>query len=142
MDPAAPRERPEDRAWPWVKRRRVSGRIGEGWKKIFPEKETRLKSPEVLKIGDRSIDLGAKKYQTFKDIDRKQVSISKFVMALEKKEEEIKERPPNLKPKPLTPIRTKIRRFEEKDNSPGVSRKYCSIVLDLAKYWRVQFVKF
>ena len=138
----ASRERPEDRARPWVKRRRVSGRIGEGWEKISLEKETRLKSPEVQKIGDRSIDLGAKKYQTFKDIDRKQVSISKFVVALEKKEEEIKERPPNLKPKPLTPIRTKIRRFEEKANSPGVSRKYCSIVLDLAKYWRVQFVKF
>ena len=47
MDPVAPRERPEDRAWPWVKRRRVSGRIGEGWEKISQEKETRLKSPEV-----------------------------------------------------------------------------------------------
>ena len=71
-----------------------------------------------------------------------QVSISKFEVALEKKEEDIKERPPNLKTKPSTPIRTKIRRFEEKDNSRGVSRKYCSIVLDLAKYWRVKFVKF
>ena len=50
-----------------------------------------------------------------------QVSISKFEVALEKKEEDIKERPPNLKTKPSTPIRTKIRRFEEKANSPGVS---------------------
>ena len=49
-----------------------------------------MKSPEVQKVGNRSMGLGAKKYQTFKDIDRKQVSISKFVMALEKKEEEIK----------------------------------------------------
>ena len=86
-----------------------------------------MKSPEVQKIGDRSIDLGANKYQTFKDIDRKQVSISKFVVASEKKEEEIKERPPNLKTKPSTPIRTKIRRFEEKANSPGVSRTSRSI---------------
>ena len=49
------------------------------------------------------------------------------MVALEKKEEEIKERPPNLKPKPSTPIRTKIRRFEEKAYSPGVSRTSRSI---------------
>ena len=42
-DPLAPAENPEDRVWPWVKRRRVSGRIGEGWDKISPEKKAGLK---------------------------------------------------------------------------------------------------
>ena len=55
-------------------------------------------------------------------MDRKQTSISRFVVALEKEEEKYKQRPPELDIKPSTPVRTKVQRFEDGSKSPGLFR--------------------
>ena len=69
----------------------------------------------------RKLDsLEEKKPQSFKDIKRKQISISKFVVALEKKEEYVGEEVN--KSKLSTPVSVRIKRLEEKVRSPGVTR--------------------
>ena len=124
----------EDRVSPWVKRRRVSGRIGEGWDKISPEKEAGLKangkSPEGrMKEGDRLMGTGGGKVKTFKDLVRRQESITKFVVAVERSVGESKE---NQDRSPLsTPVSvsvlSRIKRFERKEDSPRLSRTSRSI---------------
>ena len=46
-DPTPPEE-PEERTWQWVKRRRVSGHLGEGWEKFTPDRSTdpKIKKPQ------------------------------------------------------------------------------------------------
>ena len=81
---------------------------GEGGSREAKEDKT-LKSPEAL--GPRS----------FKDINKRQTLISRFMVALEKEEEKYKQRPPTPKLKPSTPVSTKVLRLEEGTRSPGIS---------------------
>ena len=84
--------------------------------KVREEKQVNPKGDEVLKSPE---NLGP---NCFKELEKKQISISRFVVALEKKVEE-KQRPPapEPKPKPPTPVRTKVWRLEEISRSPGLS---------------------
>ena len=91
MDLMAPMEKPEDRSWPWVKRRRVSGQLGEGWEKISPEKVADMKSHEVQRLQKVDTASEVKKPQCFMDLQRRQELISRFVVALKKQEEKLEE---------------------------------------------------
>ena len=48
-DPAAPIEVSEKRTWPWVKKRRVLGPLGQGWDNFTPEKSPSPKAKRYQK---------------------------------------------------------------------------------------------
>ena len=74
MDPAAPLESPEDRTWPWVKRRRAARPWGQGWERFTPDKTSspNVRKPQSPKEGnpggkDRSPE--AQRAETFPGLD-------------------------------------------------------------------------
>ena len=91
LDQAALMEAPEDRTWPWVKRRRAGGPWGQGWERYTPEKTSSPNVREPLSSkkgspGGKDKCPEAQRPQTFAGLRMKQESISKFVVAVDRLE--------------------------------------------------------
>ena len=114
-DPTLPHEIPEERVEPWVKRRRVPGPYGEGWERVTPERETDKRKQKERE--DESVRDKSQCPQRFADINKRQVLISKFLVAVQERQD-----CPPAQQKQRTPVKERIRRLERKSRevqSPG-----------------------
>ena len=82
-------ETPEERTWPWIKRQRMAGPLGEGCKKFSPEKSPQKTGRQSLGLSKPPETSPETRLTRFSDIGYRDRTLQDFVVALRKERQEV-----------------------------------------------------